>query len=76
MSVFKSKDCLKPSAGKIFINENKGAMMGCSNPHPHGQVSHSIIDLRDDVKIIPDLDAGLYSFSSLTDLLIIQKLRS
>jgi UDPglucose--hexose-1-phosphate uridylyltransferase len=22
----------------ILIFENKGAVMGCSNPHPHGQV--------------------------------------
>ncbi|KAJ2080272.1 galactose-1-phosphate uridyl transferase [Coemansia sp. RSA 988] len=27
-----------PSIGYIQIFENKGAMMGCSNPHPHGQV--------------------------------------
>ncbi|PIA15615.1 galactose-1-phosphate uridylyltransferase [Coemansia reversa NRRL 1564] len=27
-----------PNIGYIQIFENKGAMMGCSNPHPHGQV--------------------------------------
>lgn len=27
-----------PSIQYIQIFENKGAMMGCSNPHPHGQV--------------------------------------
>ncbi|KAJ1799956.1 galactose-1-phosphate uridyl transferase [Coemansia sp. RSA 2399] len=26
------------SIGYVQIFENKGAMMGCSNPHPHGQV--------------------------------------
>ncbi|KAJ2363759.1 galactose-1-phosphate uridyl transferase [Coemansia sp. RSA 2611] len=28
----------KPSIAYIQIFENKGAAMGCSNPHPHGQV--------------------------------------
>ncbi len=28
----------KPSIRSVQIFENKGAMMGCSNPHPHGQV--------------------------------------
>ncbi len=27
-----------PEIGYVQIFENKGAMMGCSNPHPHGQV--------------------------------------
>jgi UDPglucose--hexose-1-phosphate uridylyltransferase len=27
-----------PHIGHVQIFENKGAMMGCSNPHPHGQV--------------------------------------
>ena len=27
-----------PSIGYVEIFENKGAMMGCSNPHPHCQV--------------------------------------
>jgi UDPglucose--hexose-1-phosphate uridylyltransferase len=28
----------RPEIGHVQIFENKGAMMGCSNPHPHGQV--------------------------------------
>jgi UDPglucose--hexose-1-phosphate uridylyltransferase len=28
----------KPFVGHVQIFENKGAMMGCSNPHPHGQI--------------------------------------
>jgi UDPglucose--hexose-1-phosphate uridylyltransferase len=28
----------KPDISYIQIFENKGAMMGCSNPHPHGQI--------------------------------------
>ncbi len=28
----------RPSIRYVQIFENKGAMMGCSNPHPHGQV--------------------------------------
>lgn len=28
----------KPEIGYVQIFENKGAMMGCSNPHPHGQI--------------------------------------
>lgn len=30
--------------GHVQIFENKGALMGCSNPHPHGQIwaSHSV----------------------------------
>jgi UDPglucose--hexose-1-phosphate uridylyltransferase len=27
-----------PAIGYVQVFENKGAMMGCSNPHPHGQV--------------------------------------
>ncbi len=27
-----------PQIGHVQIFENKGAMMGCSNPHPHGQI--------------------------------------
>jgi len=27
-----------PAIGYVQIFENKGALMGCSNPHPHGQV--------------------------------------
>ncbi|KAG5459541.1 MAG: galactose-1-phosphate uridyl transferase [Olpidium bornovanus] len=27
-----------PFVGNVQIFENKGAVMGCSNPHPHGQV--------------------------------------
>ncbi|RME45078.1 MAG: galactose-1-phosphate uridylyltransferase, partial [Caldilineae bacterium] len=27
-----------PHIGWVQIFENKGAMMGCSNPHPHGQI--------------------------------------
>ncbi len=27
-----------PSINHVQIFENKGAMMGCSNPHPHGQI--------------------------------------
>ncbi|MEZ4699182.1 MAG: UDP-glucose--hexose-1-phosphate uridylyltransferase [Rhodothermales bacterium] len=27
-----------PDIGYVQIFENKGAMMGCSNPHPHGQI--------------------------------------
>ncbi len=44
---------LSDTLGKIYksvqIFENKGAMMGCSNPHPHGQVwaaSHLPDELR------------------------------
>lgn len=29
---------LGPLFGNVQIFENKGAMMGCSNPHPHGQI--------------------------------------
>ncbi|MBL7775620.1 MAG: galactose-1-phosphate uridylyltransferase, partial [Saprospiraceae bacterium] len=28
----------RPDIGHVQIFENKGAIMGCSNPHPHGQV--------------------------------------
>ncbi|KAI0062214.1 galactose-1-phosphate uridyl transferase [Artomyces pyxidatus] len=28
----------QPGVAHVQIFENKGAMMGCSNPHPHGQV--------------------------------------
>jgi UDPglucose--hexose-1-phosphate uridylyltransferase len=28
----------QPNARAIQIFENRGAMMGCSNPHPHGQI--------------------------------------
>ncbi|HEU4885732.1 MAG TPA: UDP-glucose--hexose-1-phosphate uridylyltransferase [Longimicrobium sp.] len=28
----------RPEVGHVQIFENKGEMMGCSNPHPHGQV--------------------------------------
>ncbi|PTB96892.1 galactose-1-phosphate uridylyltransferase [Marivirga lumbricoides] len=28
----------KPSVNNVQIFENKGAIMGCSNPHPHGQI--------------------------------------
>jgi len=28
----------RPEIGHVQIFENKGEMMGCSNPHPHGQV--------------------------------------
>lgn len=29
---------LSPTHASVQIFENKGALMGCSNPHPHGQV--------------------------------------
>ncbi len=28
----------QPNIGYVQIFENKGAVMGCSNPHPHGQI--------------------------------------
>jgi UDPglucose--hexose-1-phosphate uridylyltransferase len=28
----------RPDIGYVQIFENRGAMMGCSNPHPHGQI--------------------------------------
>ena len=28
----------RPGIGYVQIFENRGAMMGCSNPHPHGQI--------------------------------------
>jgi UDPglucose--hexose-1-phosphate uridylyltransferase len=28
----------RPGIGYVQVFENKGAMMGCSNPHPHGQI--------------------------------------
>jgi UDPglucose--hexose-1-phosphate uridylyltransferase len=28
----------RPHIGHVQVFENKGAMMGCSNPHPHGQI--------------------------------------
>ncbi|MBC7449661.1 MAG: UDP-glucose--hexose-1-phosphate uridylyltransferase [Hymenobacteraceae bacterium] len=28
----------RPDIGYVQIFENKGALMGCSNPHPHGQI--------------------------------------
>jgi UDPglucose--hexose-1-phosphate uridylyltransferase len=28
----------RPDIGSVQIFENKGQMMGCSNPHPHGQI--------------------------------------
>ncbi|QXD15442.1 UDP-glucose--hexose-1-phosphate uridylyltransferase [Rhodocaloribacter litoris] len=28
----------RPDIGHVQIFENKGAIMGCSNPHPHGQI--------------------------------------
>ncbi|TBW38738.1 UDP-glucose--hexose-1-phosphate uridylyltransferase [Siculibacillus lacustris] len=33
-----------PAIGAVQIFENRGEMMGCSNPHPHGQIwaSHSL----------------------------------
>lgn len=34
----------KPEINHVEIFENRGAMMGCSNPHPHGQIwaNHTI----------------------------------
>jgi UDPglucose--hexose-1-phosphate uridylyltransferase len=32
-----------PDINYIQIFENKGAMMGCSNPHPHGQIWASLL---------------------------------
>lgn len=29
---------MRPEVGYVQIFENKGAIMGCSNPHPHGQI--------------------------------------
>jgi UDPglucose--hexose-1-phosphate uridylyltransferase len=29
---------VRPQIGYVQIFENRGAMMGCSNPHPHGQI--------------------------------------
>ena len=29
---------IRPQIGYVQIFENRGAMMGCSNPHPHGQI--------------------------------------
>jgi len=29
---------MRPGIGYVQIFENRGAMMGCSNPHPHGQI--------------------------------------
>jgi UDPglucose--hexose-1-phosphate uridylyltransferase len=28
----------RPGVGYVQVFENRGAMMGCSNPHPHGQI--------------------------------------
>jgi galactose-1-phosphate uridylyltransferase (family 1) len=28
----------RPEIGYVEVFENRGAMMGCSNPHPHGQI--------------------------------------
>jgi UDPglucose--hexose-1-phosphate uridylyltransferase len=28
----------QPNIGSVQVFENRGAMMGCSNPHPHGQI--------------------------------------
>ncbi len=28
----------RPDIGSVLIFENRGEMMGCSNPHPHGQI--------------------------------------
>ncbi len=39
----------KPFINHIQIFENRGAMMGCSNPHPHGQIWGE--------EIIPDIPA-------------------
>jgi len=36
-SVYKKRSA-QPGIKYVQIFENKGAMMGCSNPHPHGQV--------------------------------------
>jgi len=33
-----SKLATQPNVRAIQIFENRGAMMGCSNPHPHGQI--------------------------------------
>ncbi|ABB40445.1 galactose-1-phosphate uridylyltransferase [Oleidesulfovibrio alaskensis G20] len=30
--------CSRQDIGYVQIFENRGAMMGCSNPHPHGQI--------------------------------------
>lgn len=36
--------CQNPNINYVQIFENKGSIMGCSNPHPHGQIwsSHGI----------------------------------
>lgn len=39
----------KPFINHVQIFENRGAMMGCSNPHPHGQIWGE--------EIIPDIPA-------------------
>jgi UDPglucose--hexose-1-phosphate uridylyltransferase len=33
-----SKLAVDPNVRSVQIFENRGAMMGCSNPHPHGQI--------------------------------------
>lgn len=37
----------RPDIGYVQIFENRGALMGCSNPHPHGQIwaARSVPDL-------------------------------
>ncbi len=30
--------CANPEINHVLIFENRGEMMGCSNPHPHGQI--------------------------------------
>ena len=47
----------KPNINYVQIFENKGAVMGCSNPHPHGQIwSQSTLPNEVDKKNAKQLD--------------------
>jgi len=51
----------------VQVFENKGAMMGCSNPHPHGQI-WALNDLPNEVKK-EDIQQRAYFSSSGSPLL-------
>jgi UDPglucose--hexose-1-phosphate uridylyltransferase len=64
----------EPNAQSVQIFENRGAMMGCSNPHPHGQiwVDETLPDLlQKELTSLQDY-FGSHSSSLLQDYLAIE----
>ena len=60
----------KENINYVQIFENKGAVMGCSNPHPHGQIwSQSTLPNEVDKKDQKRIDALGITVSSITDSL-------